>query len=82
MNQGYAVSKWYRVAMAMTLRIDEELEQALKDLSESEGMSRQEIIKRAVLEKHRRTVRRERLEVITSDLLVEYDDALRRLGTV
>ena len=68
--------------MAMTLRIDEELEQALKDLSESEGMSRQEIIKRAVLEKHRRTVRRERLEVITSDLLVEYDDALRRLGTV
>ena len=82
MNQGYAVSKWYRVVMAMTLRIDEELEQALKDLSESEGMSRQEIIKRAVLEKHRRTVRRERLEVITSDLLVEYDDALRRLGTV
>jgi len=68
--------------MAMTLRIDEELEKALSELSASEGLSRQEVVKRAILEKHRRTVRRERLDAVVSDLLVEYDDALRRLGTV
>ena len=68
--------------MAMTLRIDEELDQALSDLSESEGLSRQEVVKRAVLEKHQRSQRRARLDGIVSDLLVEYDDALRRLGSV
>lgn len=68
--------------MAMTLRIDEELEQALRELSASEGLSRQEIVKRAVLERHERSQRRNRLDGIVSDLLVEYDDALRRLGSV
>ncbi len=68
--------------MAMTLRIDEELEQALSELSASEGLSRQEIVKRAVLEKHQRSHRRARLDTIVTELLVEYDDALRRLGSV
>jgi predicted transcriptional regulator len=68
--------------MAMTLRTDSELENALSELSASEGLSRQEIVKRAVLERHQRAQRRSRLDGIVSDLLVEYDDALRRLGSV
>ena len=82
MNQGYAVSKWYRVAMAMTLRIDEELEQALKDLSESEGMSRQEIIKRAVLEKHERAGHRSRVAAASKRALEDWGPVLDRLCSV
>ena len=68
--------------MAMTLRTDSELEHALSELSASEGLSRQEIVKRAVLDRYERAQRRTRLDGIVSDLLVEYDDALRRLGSV
>lgn len=68
--------------MAMNLRIDDELEQALADLAASEGLSRQEVVRRAVLERHARAGHRARLDSIVTDLLVEYDDALRRLGSV
>ncbi len=68
--------------MAFTLRTDDELERALAALAESEGVSKQEVIRRAVLEKHEQTNRRLRLDVIVSDLLVEYEDALDRLGSV
>lgn len=68
--------------MAMTLRIDDELERALNELSAAEGTSKQEVIRRAVLEKHQRASRRAKLDLIVTDLLVEYEDALNRLGTV
>lgn len=68
--------------MAMTLRIDAELDQALSELSAAEGLSRQEVVKRAVLDRYQRSQRRARLDGIVSELLVEYDDALRRLGSV
>jgi predicted transcriptional regulator len=68
--------------MAMTLRIDDELETALSDLSESEGLSRQEIVKRAVLERHARSAHRQRVDLIASELMIEYGEALDRLGTV
>lgn len=66
--------------MAMTLRTDSELDEALTELAEAEGISRQEAIRRAVIEKRDRVSRRARLDVITSDLLVEYADTLDRLG--
>ena len=66
--------------MALTLRTDSELEQALTELAEAEGTSKQEAIRRAVIEKRDRVWRRARLESITSDLLVEYAEALERLG--
>ena len=66
--------------MALTLRTDSELEQALTELAEAEGTSKQEAIRRAVIEKRDRVSRRARLESITSDLLVEYAEALERLG--
>ena len=41
--------------MALTLRTDEELEKALNELVEVEGISRQEIIRRAVLDRYERS---------------------------
>jgi predicted transcriptional regulator len=68
--------------MAMTLRTDEELEAALTALAEAEGISRQEVIRRAVLERRDRAGHRTRVDTIASDAIVEYAEALERLGTV
>ncbi len=66
--------------MAMTLRVDDELELALNQLAAAEGTSKQEVIKRAVIDRRDRIVRRELLERIADEALVEYADALDRLG--
>lgn len=66
--------------MAMTLRIDDELERALNDLAAREGTSKQEVIKRAVIDRRDRTVRRELVDRIASEALVDYAEALDRLG--
>jgi predicted transcriptional regulator len=66
--------------MALTLRTDEDLDRALTELAEAEGTSKQEVIRRAVVDRHERLSRRRRLDVITNDLLIEYSDALDRLG--
>jgi hypothetical protein len=68
--------------MAMTLRTDDELDKALAELAEAEGISKQEAVRRAVIEKRDRVSKRARLETISGDLLVEYADALDRLGKV
>jgi len=68
--------------MALTLRTDPELELALAALADAEGTSKQEVIRRAVIEKYERSDRKARLDVVVSDLLVEYKDALDRLGSV
>ena len=41
--------------MALTVRTDEQLEQALDALAETEGTSKQEVIRRAVLERYERS---------------------------
>lgn len=64
----------------MTLRTDEELERALDDLAKAEGLSKQEVIKRAVIERRDRTLRRAKMDRIASEVLVEYAEALERLG--
>jgi len=66
----------------MTLRTDSELERALTELAEAEGTSKQEAIRRAVIEKRDRVSHRARVDAIASKLLVEYADALDRLGKV
>jgi len=65
----------------MTLRIDDELEKALSELAAAEGTSRQEVIRRAVIDRRDRTVHRAKVERIADEAMVEYADALRRLGT-
>lgn len=68
--------------MALTLRTDAELDAALTELAKSEGLSKQEVIRRAVLDMHDRTGHRARIDVIASEVMVEYAETLDRLGTV
>jgi predicted transcriptional regulator len=67
--------------MAMTLRIDDELEAALAALAEAEGASRQEIVRRAVLERHARSVHVARVRESSARLREKWGDVLHRLGT-
>ncbi len=66
--------------MALTLRTDSELEKALDALVAAEGVSRQEVIRRAVLEYHERTSRLGQIDSVLAEQLPRYREALDRLG--
>ena len=68
--------------MAMTLRTDAELEHALEALAEAEGLSRQEVIRRAVLERYERAGHRARIEGSAARMQERWGDVLNRLGSV
>jgi hypothetical protein len=68
--------------MALTLRTDEELERALTTLAEQEGLSRQEIIRRAVLERYERAGHRARVDDSAQRMVDRWGDVLDRLGSV
>jgi len=64
----------------MTLRTDAELDEALTALAEAEGISRQEVVRRAVLERYERTDLHRRLDRISDEMLDRWGDVLDRLG--
>lgn len=66
--------------MAMTLRLDEPTNNALRARAEAEGRSMQEIVRSAVLEYIDRRSKADRLEEVLDTELPRYADALRRLG--
>ncbi len=68
--------------MAMTLRTDSVLEAALEALVEREGLSRQEIVRRAVLERYERSGHTDRVGEAGERLAERWSDVLSRLGTV
>jgi predicted transcriptional regulator len=68
--------------MALTLRTDAELEAALTALAESEGISRQEIIRRSVLERYERSVHVARVDDASARMRERWADVLERLGSV
>jgi predicted transcriptional regulator len=68
--------------MALTLRTDAELEAALTALAEAEGMSRQEIIRRSVLERYERTRHAGRVDDASARMRERWADVLDRLGSV
>jgi predicted transcriptional regulator len=68
--------------MAMTLRTDDELEAALTELAESLGVSKQEVVRRAVLAERDRVSHRNRVAEISTRAMEEYAEALDRLGRV
>ena len=68
--------------MALTLRTDEELERALTTLAQQEGLSRQEIIRRAVLERYERAGHRARVDDSAQRMVDRWGDVLDRLGSV
>ncbi|WP_100497717.1 ribbon-helix-helix domain-containing protein [Geodermatophilus chilensis] len=68
--------------MAMTLRTDDELERALTALAAAEGISRQEVVRRAVLERYEREGHAARVRESSTRLIDKWGDVLHRLGTV
>lgn len=66
----------------MTLRTDDELDAALTALAEAEGVSKQEAVRRAVLEKYAASERRARLDEALEASLDRWGDVLDRLGKV
>ncbi len=66
--------------MALTVRTDETLEEALSALTQSEGVSRQEVIRRAVLERYERSGHVARVDDSTRRMAVRWADVLERLG--
>lgn len=68
--------------MAFTVRTDEEFERALDALVEDEGLSRQEIIRRAVLERYVRAGHHRRVADSTDRMIERWGDVLDRLGSV
>jgi len=68
--------------MAMTLRTDADLDQALTALAAEEGVSRQEVVRRAVLERYERGAHVARVQESSTRLIERWGDVLERLGTV
>ena len=64
----------------MTVRTDPEMEKALTALAETEGASRQEIIRRAVLDRYERQGHRARVGASSDRMLRRWGDVLERLG--
>ncbi|MFM7068336.1 MAG: ribbon-helix-helix protein, CopG family [Actinomycetes bacterium] len=67
--------------MALTLRTDDELDAALTTLTEIEGISRQEVIRRAVLDRLGRSEHSARVAASAERLISEWGDVLDRLGS-
>lgn len=66
--------------MAFTLRTDDELESALSALAASEGLSRQEVIRRAIIERFERSEHVARVDRSSSKMIEYWGDVLDRLG--
>ena len=66
----------------MTLRTDAELDAALTRLSQERGISKQEVVRQAVLETAARDGHRTLVGEIADSAIEQYAEALQRLGTV
>jgi predicted transcriptional regulator len=67
--------------MAFTVRTDAALEEALDTLSKAEGISRQEIVRRAVLERYERSDHVSRTNDAIERMTARWGDVLERLGS-
>ncbi|MDX6216063.1 MAG: hypothetical protein QOG99_1647 [Frankiales bacterium] len=68
--------------VALTLRTDDELDAALAALARHEGTSKQEVIRRAVLERHARSGHQTKVTESAERLADRWADVLDRLGSV
>lgn len=66
--------------MAMTLRLTEAEQEELKARADAEGISMQEVARRAVREFVARSDHRDRVEHAARRVMDAHADALRRLG--
>jgi len=72
---------WYHYCVAFTVRTDPTLEAALTALAESESISRQEVIRRAVMERFERAGHRAAVSDSASRMIDRWGDVLDRLGS-
>jgi predicted transcriptional regulator len=70
------------LGMALTLRTDGELEKALDALVATEGLSRQEVIRRAVLDRYQRQVHVDLVADSSKRMRDRWAEVLDRLGSV
>jgi len=66
--------------MAMTLRLTDSEQKALRERAEAEGISMQEAARRAIREFVARGHHRDRVSAAASIVITKHADALRRLG--
>lgn len=66
--------------MAMTLRLTEEEQAALRDRAEAEGISMQEAARRAVRDYVARGQHRDRVRAAAERIMTAHAEALERLG--
>ena len=66
--------------MAMTLRLTDQEQLALKERAEAEGISMQEAARRAVREYVARNEHRDRVDAAARRVMAAHADALQRLG--
>ncbi|MBU3688907.1 MAG: hypothetical protein B7C54_00780 [Acidimicrobiales bacterium mtb01] len=66
--------------MAMTLRLTDDEQAALRQRAEAEGISMQEAARRAVREYVARTAHRDRVAEAASRIMTVHADAIERLG--
>lgn len=66
--------------MAMTLRLTEDEQEALRERAEAEGISMQDAARRAVREYVARGAHRERVSAAARRVMAAHADALHRLG--
>ena len=66
--------------MAFTIRPDAEMARALTALSIEEGVSRQEIIRRAVLDRYARSAHFERVVIATTEMQDRWAHVIERLS--
>jgi len=74
------VSNWYHSVVAMTLRLTDSEQAALRERAEVEGISMQEAARRAVREFVSRGEHRDRVSAAAARVIDKHADAIRRLG--
>jgi predicted transcriptional regulator len=66
--------------MAMTLRLDEQQTEALRETADQLGLTMADVARTAIAEFVARRPRRELLDTVLANELPRYANALRRLG--
>ncbi|GGM84590.1 MULTISPECIES: ribbon-helix-helix protein, CopG family [Lentzea] len=67
--------------MAMTLRLTEEENLRLAELAQSEGRSKQEVVRLAIADRYQRMQQEEKLGEVLGRVLPKYRGLLDRLGS-
>jgi predicted transcriptional regulator len=67
--------------MAMTLRLTEEENLRLAELAQSEGRSKQEVVRLAIADRYQRMQQEEKLGEVLGRVLPRYRGLLDRLGS-